>query len=52
MIDEVILEDGSVLGAHNPAEGDSYGIQQPVKPSDDEGTSLQVLADAIQGSIE
>ncbi len=52
VIDEVILEDGMFSVLSNPAKGDSYGIQQPVKPSDDEGTSLQVLADAIQGSIE
>jgi hypothetical protein len=52
VIDEVILEDGMFSVLSNPAKGDSYGIQQPVKPSDDESTSLQVLADAIQGSIE
>jgi hypothetical protein len=52
VIDEVILEDGMFSVLSNPAKGDSYGIQQPVKPSDDESTSLQELADAIQGSIE
>ena len=36
----------------NPAKGDSYGIQLPIKPSDDERVALQELADAIQGAID
>ena len=50
VIDEVILEDGMFSVLSNPVKGDSYGIQQPVKPSDEERVALQELADAIQGA--
>ena len=36
----------------NPAKGDSYGIQLPLDPSDDEVPALQQLADAMQAAIE
>ena len=36
----------------NPAKGDSYGIQLPLDPSDDEVPALQQLADAMQSAIE
>jgi hypothetical protein len=50
VIDEVILDDGMFSVLSNPEKGDSYGIQQPVKPSDEERTALQELADAVQGA--
>ena len=52
VIDEVILEDGLFSVLNNPAKGDSYGIQQPVKPSDDQMVALQELATAVQGAID
>ena len=36
----------------NPAKGDSYGIQLPLDPSDDEVPALQQLAAAMQAAIE
>jgi hypothetical protein len=36
----------------NPAKGDSYGIQMPLDPSDDEVPALQELADAMQAAID
>jgi hypothetical protein len=36
----------------NPAKGDSYGIQMPLDPSDDEVPALQELADAMQSAID
>jgi hypothetical protein len=51
LIDEVEF-DGSMFNVFsNPEKGDSYGIQQPVKPSDEEQVALQELADAIQSAI-
>jgi hypothetical protein len=50
VIDEVVLEDGMFSVLSNPAKGDSYGIQQPVKPSDDERAALQELAGAIESA--
>jgi len=50
VIDEVILEDGLFSVLNNPAKGDSYGIQQPVKPSDDERVALEELASAIRSA--
>jgi methyl coenzyme M reductase gamma subunit len=50
VIDEVILDDDMFSVLSNPEKGDSYGIQQPVKPSDEERTALQELADAVQGA--
>ena len=50
LIDEVEF-DGSMFNVFsNPEKGDSYGIQQPVKPSDEEKVALQELADAIQSA--
>ena len=48
LIDEVELDDDYLNVLSNPAKGDSYGIQLPIKPSDDERAALQELADAIQ----
>ena len=46
LIDEVEL-DGNYLNVFsNPAKGDSYGIQLPIKPSDEEMTALQDLVAA------
>jgi hypothetical protein len=50
VIDEVILEDNMFSVLSNPAKGDSYGIQQPLKPSDEESAALQELADAVQSA--
>jgi hypothetical protein len=50
VIDEVILDDDMFSVLSNPERGDSYGIQQPVKPSDDERVALQELAGAIEGA--
>ena len=52
VIDEVILDDDMFSVLSNPEKVDSYGIQQPVKPSDDERVALQQLADALQGAID
>ena len=52
IVDEVELEDSMLHVLSNPAKGDSYGIELPVKPSDDERVALQELADTIQGAIE
>ena len=52
LIDEVEL-DGNYLNVFsNPAKGDSYGIQLPIKPSDEEMTALQELVAAIQSAID
>ena len=52
LIDEVEL-DGSYLNVlSNPAKGDSYGIQLPIKPSDEEAAALQELVGALQSSID
>ncbi len=52
LIDEVEL-DGNYLNVFsNPAKGDSYGIQLPIKPSDEEMTALQDLVAAIQSAID
>ena len=52
LIDEVELYDDYLNVLSNPVKGDSYGIQLPIKPSDDERVALQELADAIQGAID
>jgi hypothetical protein len=36
----------------NPAKDDSYGVQLPLDPSDDEVPALQQLADAMQAAID
>lgn len=50
VIDEVILDDDMFSVLSNPGKGDSYGIQQPVKPSEQERAALQELAGAIEGA--
>ncbi len=50
LIDEVELDDDYLNVLSNPAKGDSYGIQLPIKPSDDERAALQELADAIRSA--
>jgi hypothetical protein len=47
IVDEVELEDSMLHVLSNPVKGDSYGIELPVKPSDEERAALQELADAI-----
>jgi hypothetical protein len=50
LIDEVELDGDSLNVLSNPEKGDSYGIQLPIKPSDEERVALQELADAIQAA--
>jgi hypothetical protein len=52
LIDEVELDDDYLNVLSNPAKGDSYGIQLPVKPSDDEAAALQELVGALQSAID
>ena len=52
VIDEVELEDSMLNVLSNPAKGDSYGIQHPIKPSEGERASLQELVAAIQSAID
>ena len=52
LIDEVELDGNYLNVLSNPAKGDSYGIQLPIKPSDDEMVALQELAGAMQSAIE
>jgi len=51
IVDEVELEDSMLHVLSNPEKGDSYGIELPIKPNDEERTALQELADAVQGAI-
>jgi hypothetical protein len=51
VIDEVALADSMLHVLSNPAKGDSYGIELPIKPSDDERLGLEELAGEIQGAI-
>jgi hypothetical protein len=45
--------DGDYLNVlSNPAKGDSYGIQLPIKPSDDDTVVLQELVAALQSAID
>ena len=37
---------------NNPAKGNSYGVQLPLDPNDDEVPALQQLAEAMQAAIE
>ena len=52
VVDQVIVDDDMFSVLSNPEKGDSYGIQQPVKPDDGERVALQELANAIQGAID
>jgi hypothetical protein len=52
LIDEVEIDDDYLNVLSNPAKGDSYGIQLPVKPSDDEAAALQELVAAVQSAID
>jgi hypothetical protein len=52
LIDEVEMNDDYLNVLSNPAKGDSYGIQLPIKPSDDETVALQELVAAIQSAID
>jgi hypothetical protein len=50
LIDEVELDGDYLNVLSNPEKGDSYGIQLPIKPSDEERAALQGPADAIQAA--
>ena len=50
LIDEVELDDDYLNVLSNPEKGDSYGIQLPIKPSDEERVALQELTDAIRSA--
>jgi hypothetical protein len=52
LIDEVELDGDYLSVLSNPAKGDSYGIQLPIKPSDDETVALHELVAAVQGAID
>ncbi len=52
LIDEVDLSDDYLSVLSNPAKGDSYGIQLPIKPSDDEMVELRELVAAVQSAID
>ena len=50
LIDEVQVEDSMLHVLSNPEKGDSYGIELPIEPSDEERAALQELADAIRSA--
>jgi hypothetical protein len=50
LIDEVEMDGDYLNVLSNPAQGDSYGIQLPIKPSDNERAALQELADAVRSA--
>jgi len=50
LIDEVELDGDFLNVLSNPEKGDSYGVQLPIKPSDEERAALQELADAIRSA--
>jgi hypothetical protein len=52
LIDEVELDGDYLNVLSNPVKGDSYGIQLPIKPSEDEAAALQELVAAVQSAIE
>ena len=52
LIDEVEMDGDYLNVLSNPAKGDSYGIQLPIKPSDDETVALQELVTALQSAID
>jgi hypothetical protein len=50
LIDEVELDDRQFNVFSNPQKGNSYGIQLPIDPSQEERASLEELAEAIRGA--
>ena len=52
LIDEVEMDGDYLNVLSNPVKGDSYGIQLPIKPSDDETVALQELVAALQSAID
>jgi hypothetical protein len=52
LVDEVELDGDYLNVLSNPAKGDSYGIQLPIKPSDEETAALQELVAAVQSAID
>jgi hypothetical protein len=52
LIDEVELDGDYLNVLSNPAKGDSYGIQLPIEPSEDETVALQELVAALQSAID
>jgi hypothetical protein len=52
LIDEVEFDGDYLNVLSNPEKGDSYGIQLPIKPSDDETVALQELVAAVQSAID
>jgi hypothetical protein len=52
LIEEVEVDGDYLNVLSNPAKGDSYGIQLPIKPSDDETVALQALVAALQSAID
>ena len=52
LIDEVELDGDHLNVLSNPAKGDSYGIQLPINPNDDESAALQELVAAVQSAID
>jgi hypothetical protein len=52
LIDEVELDGDYLNVLSNPVKGDSYGIQLPIKPSEDETAALQELVAAVQSAID
>ena len=52
LIDQVEMDGDYLNVLSNPAKGDSYGIQLPIKPSDDETVALQELVTALQSAID
>jgi hypothetical protein len=52
LIDEVEVDGDYLNVLSNPAKGDSYGIQLPIKPNDDETVALQDLVAALQSAID
>jgi hypothetical protein len=52
LIDEVELDGDYLNVLSNPVRGDSYGIQLPIKPSEDEAAALQELDAAVQSAID
>jgi hypothetical protein len=52
LIDEVEFDGDYLNVLSNPAKGDSYGIQLPIKPSDDEAVALQELVAAVQSAVD
>jgi hypothetical protein len=52
LIDEVELDDDYLNVLSNPEKGDSYGIQLPIKPGDEERAAPQELVDALRSVAE